>query len=295
MIVSASRARRRPSSTPATLPTEPINTDHAEVTVVAQAGAPNRVTLYLDGTPSSHIDFADPTHLEFKYMQWMAAIIDAWFPPQKALRAIHLGAAGCTMARYVDATRPGSHQLALEIDAQLAQLVRQWFDLPRSPQLRIRVQDARVALEKSADVRWDVIIRDVFANSEVPLELTSLEAVAQVHRTLSAQGIYLANCADFPPLNLARQEVATMRELFGKNVLIAAEPGVFSGRRHGNVIILAAKDGVRLRAAAAQIGRALRSTPIPARTLEGRELEVFAAGAKPLRDPLGDLGPVTKP
>lgn len=266
------------------LPTAPIRTDYAEVTLVPEPGAAHRVTLYIDGVPSSHIDLSDPTHLEFKYMQWMAGMIEAWFAPQEAVRAMHLGGAGCTMARYLTATRPGSHQLALEIDAKLAILVREWFDLPRSPQLRIRVEDGRTALEKSPAQRWEIIIRDAFVDAEVPNSLTASGAAENAHRALSTEGIYLANCADYPPLPLARREVATLHQFFGTNILICAEPGIFTGRRHGNVIILAAKDGEKLEEVGAKIGRNLRSSPIPARLLSGRELEVFAAGAQPFTD-----------
>src|SRR5690625_3148090 len=284
VIVASKRARRRPPSPILQLPTEPVCTDFAQVTLVPEAGASHRVTVFLDGVPSSHIDLIDATHLEFKYMQWMAAMIDAWFDRDAGVRALHLGGAACTMARYIAATRPSSHQLALELDASLARLVRQWFDLPRSPQLRIRVQDARVALTQCTDSRWDVIIRDAFLDSAVPHALTTLEAIEHVHRALSADGIYLANCADYPPLPLARREVATLRQFFGTNILICAEPGIFTGRRHGNVIILAAKDGDRLQEVGAKIGRNVRSSPIPARLLSGRELEVFAAGAQPFTD-----------
>lgn len=281
VFVSAQRSRRRPQSNAAALPTDPVKTDFGSVSLVADPGAPRRITLYLDGVPSSHHDLDDPTYLEFKYMVWMAGMLNAWFPQDAAVRAMHLGAAGCTMARYISATRPGSHQLALEVDAQLAQYVREWFDLPRSPQLRIRVQDGREALEGSPPNRWEVIIRDAFMNSSVPDGLVSTSAAAAVHTALSADGIYLANCADHPPMSRARREVATLSQFFGSNVLIAAEPGIFSGRRHGNVILMAAKNGERLREVSAEIGKKLRQAREPARVVGGAELQAFASGASP--------------
>lgn len=279
MTVSPKRSRAKGSRGSIELPTDDVVTDFATVSLVPEPGAPTRITLYLDGVPSSHVDLADPTHLEFKYMQWFAGMINAWFTQDQGLRAMHLGAAGCTMARYINATRPTSHQLALEVDAKLAQFARQWFDLPRAPRLKIRIEDGRTALNSSAPNRWELIIRDAFVDSQVPADLTSVSAATAVHRALSDDGIYLANCADFPPLPLARREVATLREAFGENVLITAEPGVFSGRRHGNVIIMAAKDGEKLRDVTTRIGRNLHSSPIPARLIAGRELQVFAAGA----------------
>jgi len=284
VTVSSKRSRQRGSVNGSDLPHGEVQTDFSTVTLTPDPGNTSRVTLYIDGVPSSHIDLEDPTHLEFKYMQWMAGMLNAWFAPDRGLRVMHLGAAGCTMARYINATRPTSHQLALEVDSKLAQFCRQWFDLPRAPQLRIRIEDGRTALNTSAPQRWEVIIRDAFVDSQVPNDLTSFQAVSQVHRALTPDGIYLANCADFPPLPLARREVATLAQFFGKNIMITAEPGVFSGRRHGNVIILAAKDHDRLSEVSARIGRNLRTSSIPARLITARELEVFAAGATPFSD-----------
>ena len=49
-----------------------------------------------------------------------------------------------------------------QIDAVLARWVREWFDLPRAPRLRIRVGDtARVAADLRAG-EWDVVVQDVF-------------------------------------------------------------------------------------------------------------------------------------
>src|SRR4051812_49596865 len=81
-------------------------------------------TLMLDGAPQSHVDLADPTHLEFEYVRRMAAVIDLIAPPGQALRALHLGGGALTLPRYVAATRPGSAQRVVEIDGALVEFVR---------------------------------------------------------------------------------------------------------------------------------------------------------------------------
>ena len=67
-------------------------------------------TLLVDGTPQSHVDLADPTHLEFEYVRRMASAIDLSAPAGEPLRVLHLGGGGLTLARYVAATRPASPQ-----------------------------------------------------------------------------------------------------------------------------------------------------------------------------------------
>lgn len=242
---------------------------------------PNGVTLLLNGVPSSHLDLADPTRLDFEYMQQMAAVIDRCAEPRAPLRVIHLGAAGCTMARYVQAVRPGSHQLAIELDSTLAELVRTWFDLPRAPLLRLRTGDARAELARLPSASADVIIRDVFAGAATPANVTTLEFTADVARVLRPGGLYLANCADRPPLDRARAEVATLRAAFA-DVAAIAEPGQLRGRRYGN-LVLAGTDRPGL-LGSADLARAVRSLPAPTRLLHGQELTAFAGHAVPRAD-----------
>src|SRR5690606_28585540 len=127
------------------------------------------------------------------------------------LDAVHLGAAGCAMARYLDAARPGSRQIGIDIDARLLELVRDWFALPRAPRLRLRSGDARSQLSSLRTASTDVVIRDVFAGDRTPDHLMTHEFALEVLRVLRPGGTYLVNCADRPPLQTARSEIATLR------------------------------------------------------------------------------------
>jgi len=258
-----------------------VQTSTGTVEVQRRADDPTGVTVVVNGVPSSHLDLADPTRLDFEYMQQMAVVLDRLGTPGEPLRVLHLGAAGCTLARYVHATRPGSHQLAVELDAALAELVRAWFDLPRAPALRIRAGDARAELERRPDASADVVIRDVFAGDTTPHHVRTSEFTRQVARVLTPGGVYLANCADRPPLLAARAEVATLRETFA-DVAAIAEPAQLKGRRYGN-LVLAGTDTPGL-LGSAEVARAIRSLPAPTRVLHGTELAAFVGDAVPLHD-----------
>ncbi|HEY0215275.1 MAG TPA: fused MFS/spermidine synthase [Cellulomonas sp.] len=249
---------------------------------------PDAVTLLVNGVPSSHLDLSDPLRLEFEYMQQMAAVLDHMPPDDGPFRAVHLGAAGCALARWVAARHPGSRQVAVDLDPVLVALVRDWFDLPRSPALRLRVGDARAQLATLPDAGADVVVRDVFAGDRTPEHVETVEFVRDVARALRPGGVYLANCADRPPLALARAEVATAAEVF-EHVGVVAEPGVLRGRRYGNVVVIGTDDPTVLTDAG--LARDLRSLPVPARLLEGDDLRAFAGRARPLRDaaPLLDV------
>lgn len=274
------RRSTRTGATPARWPAHPVPIDTGTAQVVVRADDPTGATLMVNGVPSSFLDLADPSRLEFEYQQQMAALVEAM--PPGPLHVLHLGAGACGLALALEAARPGSQQVAVEIDARLVELVRTWFDLPRPPRLRLRTGDARTRLAAAGDASMDVVVRDAFDGEQVPPHLCTLEAAREVSRTLRPGGLYLANCADRPPLPLARQEVATLREVFA-HVAVVAEPAVLRGRRYGNVV-LAATDADGLLEGSG-VERALRGAPIPARLVVGQAVRDFTGGAKPLTDP----------
>lgn len=262
-----------------TLPVGPVRTSSGTAEIVRDVADPDAVTVLVNGVPSSHLDLADPRWLEFEYMQHMAAVVDLL--PAGPVDAVHLGAAACALPRRIEAVRPASRQLAVDVDAELVRLVREWFALPRAPRLRLRTGEGRATLAALPDSSADLVVRDAFAGDATPDHLATVEFVAEVRRVLRPGGVYLANCADRPPLGLARAEVATVGT--GFRVALVAEPGQLKGRRYGNLVVVGTDEaGPDL--AGPELARALRGLPIPATVLTGAPLQAFTAGAAPLRD-----------
>ncbi len=264
---------------PRDLPIGPIITSHATVELTTDSAAPHGVMLLIDGAESSYLDLADPAHLVFEYMQQMMAVLEETMPADR-VRAVHLGAAGCALPRAVEARWPGSRQIAVEWDALLAGYVREWFDLPRSPLLRIRVADAREATESITAGSKDAVVRDVFVGREPPEHVRTVEFTQAVASALDPEGVYLVNTADRPPLTLARREAATVAEVF-EHVLVVAEPGVLKGRRYGNVVIVGAQRELPVRA----LDRRMRSLPVPATVLGPAAAREFIGTFSPFTDP----------
>lgn len=262
------------------LPVGPVATSSGTVELVRHPDDPDAVTVLVNGVPSSHLDLADPTWLEFEYMQHMAAVLDLL--PAGPLDAVHLGAAACALPRRIEAVRPGSRQIAVDVDEALLRLAREWFALPRAPRLRLRAGDGRAVLEALPDASADLVVRDAFAGDATPAHLSTVEFVAQVRRVLRPGGVYLANCADRPPLALARAELATTGTAF--RTALVAEPGQLKGRRYGNLVVVGTDAGGPAVDGAA-LARALRALPVPATVLAGDPVRSFVAGAAPLRDP----------
>src|SRR6478736_8167614 len=106
----------------------------------------NGYELIVDGTPQSHVDLDDPSHLHFEYVARMGAVIDQLRMPRQPLTAVHLGAGALTIPRYVEHTRPGSRQQVIELEPALVELVRAVAPLPRGASVRVRIGAAREGL-----------------------------------------------------------------------------------------------------------------------------------------------------
>jgi spermidine synthase len=228
--------------------------------------------LLVDGLEASVIDDRDPTRLEFPYMRWIADVLDVGWRAGEPLRAVHVGAGGCVLARYLAATRPGTHSEAYEIDdAVIAAL-----DLRSEPGLSVRVGDGRELLARRASRSADVVITDAFSGPTVPAHLTTLEYHAEVARVLRPGGVHVVNLIDGPPLRAARRQAATLVDAFAEVVLLAPR-AVVAGRRTGNIVLAAADRTLslaRLRARASGDHEVLAPD----------EVAVLADGAAVLRD-----------
>ncbi len=235
----------------------------------------------INGAESSHIDPDDPGRLDFEYMRQMALLIDERFgTASRGPRVLHLGAAACALPRFVDHRYPGARQVAVEIDAALADYARAWFDLPRAPALRIRVGDARAVVEQLTPRTRDLVVRDAFRNERTPAHLTTVEFTESVAALLDDDGMYLVNCADDRRLCLVRAEITTIAAVFD-HVAVVADAAMLKGRRTGNVVIAAAREPIE---ATPALTRALLSDPLPAQIFTGNRAVEFAAGAAVLHD-----------
>ena len=238
--------------------------------------------LVVDGTPQSHVDLDDPTHLHFEYIARMAAVVDRLKLPGQPLTAVHLGAGALTLPRYVEATRPGSRQQVVELEPALITLVRERLPLPRGASIRVRIGDARAALERFPPGlvgQVDVLVVDVYAGAQIPAHLTSVEFYTEAVRLLAPDGVLLVNVADGAGLAFVRRQVATVREVLA-NVIVLAEVQTLKGRRFGNLVVAASAAPLPT----AWLPRLMAAGPHPAKVAEGAEIDAFVRGSLPATD-----------
>lgn len=257
----------------------PHAVDNGTATLIPDPHRPRAFTLSVEGTPQSYVDLDDPTVLEFEYVQRMAIALDLVTNPREPLRVLHLGGGGLTLPRYLAVTRPGSQHRVVEADAALAHVVRRVLPWPREQRFRVRVDDARTALQSARGHFYDVVISDVFVGARTPRHLMSREFLTEVARVLRPGGHYLVNISDGSPLTFARAQAATLREVFAE-VCLVADSAVLRRRRFGNLVGLASDGPLPISA----LSRRAAGAAFPARVLAGGELTRFIAGTRPMTD-----------
>jgi hypothetical protein len=227
-------------------------------------------TLFVDGVPQSYVDLADPTHVEFDYLNRLALVLRLCAPARVPLRILHLGGGGLTLARLVSATRPGSAQTVVERDRELVALVSRV--LPPPAGVEIVVGDAREQVELAGDGRYDVIVADVFEGAWMPDSVATTGFADAARRALRPGGLLAVNLTDLPPLSHTRIQVATLRSVFA-DVCVLADPAGVRGRKAGNAVLVA--------------GDTLGDLPARAGALRGPALNQFSNGAKARLDEPG--------
>jgi spermidine synthase len=286
---SAHRARSRPPRrqpeppelTPA--PGWDLATTYSVARVEEDPARPSGRLLFLGGIECSYVDLADPQHLEFSYIRRIADAVDLLRPPRAPVEAVHVGGGGCTLPRYIAATRPRSRQVVYEKDPGLVELVRRYLGLRTSPTLRVRVGDARERLRERPAGSVDVVVGDAFDGVVVPAHLATLEFVAEVTRVLRPDGVYALNIIDCPPLRVSRTAAATVLAAF-EHVALVTGPDLLRERDAGNVVLLASAAPLPLGGLARAAGRGAT----PDVVLERAGVANFAGKARPLLDAEAD-------
>jgi spermidine synthase len=252
--------------------------------IEADSASASGRSLWLDTLRHSYVDLDDPTHLEFAYTKGLAAAIDATQAEGEALDTVHLGGAGYTMPRWLDATRPGSTSVVLEIDQGLVDLVATELEPPSGPGFEVRVGDARMLVGDLPDDSADVVVGDAFGGVAVPWHLTTKEFVSELHRVLRPSGAYVANIIDGNDLKFLRAELATLRSVFA-DVAVVGPAATFAGLQRSNLVVVASDEPISL----TRLDSAVGAAGLDHQVLAGADVDALIADAPVLTD---DYAPV---
>lgn len=246
---------------------------------------PDRPTgraLWLDTLRHSYVDLEDPRYLEFAYMQLFGDVLAAAAPAGEPLDVLHVGGGGFTMPRYLDATRPGSTSVALEVDPLLVDIAEEELDLLDSDRFTILTGDARLTIRQVPRGAFDVVLGDAFGGVAIPWHLATREFLELLRDRLRPDGIYAVNVIDYGARDFLRAELATTRAVFRHVALLgpADRMGPRSQAGGGNVVIVASD-------APLPIDRILEANRLRADddvALTGAALDAFVGDAPVLTD-----------
>src|SRR4029450_788139 len=94
----------RPGAASVRLPPGPTAVTGGTAELLADADRDGSWMLLVNGTPQSHVDLEDPSHLEFEYVRRMGHVLDLAAEPGAPLDVVPLGRGGRTVTRYLALT-----------------------------------------------------------------------------------------------------------------------------------------------------------------------------------------------
>jgi spermidine synthase len=246
-----------------------------ELAVLRDPRHPSGRVLLQDGMEASYVDLADPARLEFDYLRRMRDLVEV----TGARRVVHVGGAGCALARALAAAHPEHRQEVLELDPAVLDLARAHLGLRRAPGLRVHVGEGRAVLAARPAGSADAVLLDAFVGARVPRHLVTAEALADLARVVGPHGLAAVNVVDARPLDEAAAILAGLREAFA-HVTALGPSATLARRRGGNIVLAGAHAPLpveRLRPLAA----ADRS---PAAVLDAAGVAAFTGAAVAWRD-----------
>jgi spermidine synthase len=173
-------------------------------------------------------------------------------------RVAILGNAAGTTARAYEEFFPGTRVDGVEIDGELSEIGREYFDM-NNPRLHLYHEDARPFLRR-IDARYDVISVDAYRQPYIPFYLTTVEFFETVRDRLAPGGVLIVN-AGHPEGQDDLEQVltATIGEVFPEVMRDPIEDT--------NTLLVASGSPLsagRLRAAVPELPPALRPTALAA-------------------------------
>jgi spermidine synthase len=252
---------------------------HDRIEFETDVFSPSGLTLLVDGTAQSHVDPDDPTRLFFEYARRIGHVVDAMKLPGEPLHVLHLGGGALTLPRYVEATRPGSRQVVVELDGAMLAVVLARLPLPSGADIAIVVGDAASVVgelaTRGAGAAFDVVVVDLYTRLDAPAFVDTPGFMAGCLRLVAPGGLLVANVADAAGLRRLRAQTgAVARASPSAELLVAGDPSVLSGAEEGNAVLVAAPDGVPVDL----VRRLLEHGPHPAEVLEGPQLDFVLWG-----------------
>jgi spermidine synthase len=242
--------------------------------------------LRFDSSFQSAMVLGRPFRTRFRYTDYLQLGL-AYEPAARDVLFVGLG--GGSAPKGFWRVAPRLRVQVAELDSVVVDVARRYFALPRSPRLRVDVEDGRRYLDRH-DERWDLVVIDAFYADSIPFHLTTREFLELVRRRLRPGGVVVVNLVGAlsgPDSRLFRSLVRTYRSAF-PTVLVhpVKERGDAGDREVRNLILVATDRPAPARAFLAERWRGMRDAnprlPDLERAIRDRHDRAIPTGDVPL-------------
>ena len=131
----------------------------------------------------------DPFETDIEYVDYFHIALAV---RPDAARTLVLGLGGGSIVKRMWRDYPAMHIDAVEIDAEVVDIAREYFALPEDPRIRIAVDDGRAFLS-ACEETYDIVIVDAFDDDRMPRHLMTEEFMRDVRERLSPGGVVAYN------------------------------------------------------------------------------------------------------
>lgn len=182
----------------------------------------DNISLYLDGMRHSSMDMDDPLDLVIDYTEYFH--LGMLFNPA-ATDILFVGGGGFTGPKNFLQIYPETKIDVIEIDSDVIEVARTYFNLETGPRLQVFNDDARKHL-LTFDKKYDLIILDAYATNYVPYHLMTHEFFQTLEKRLEPNGVVVSNLLGSIEGNnspLVRSVYKTMKETFPVSYVFPTE------------------------------------------------------------------------
>jgi len=145
--------------------------------------------LRFERNHQSSMRLDDPFETDIEYVGYLHLTLAVHPAPQ---RALVIGLGGGSLVKRMWRDYAPLHIDAVEIDEDVADIAREFFELPDDPRIRVIVRDGRDYIDACEDV-YDIIIIDAFNDDHIPRPLATEEFLRACRDCLTPDGVIAYN------------------------------------------------------------------------------------------------------
>ncbi len=145
--------------------------------------------LKFERNQQSSMRLDDPFETDIEYVGYLHLTMAV--APQAA-RTLVVGLGGGSLVKRMWRDYPWMHIDAVEIDEEVAEVARAFFELPADPRITVTIDDGRAFVRLASEI-YDIIVIDAFDDDRVPLPLLTEEFLRECQACLSPDGVIAYN------------------------------------------------------------------------------------------------------